>query len=198
MKHSNTKRLSWMFGLMMILVLAAQPAKATPILTLEGTLSGTTSVTGILTLTLGSTDSVYSADFSLSYDPLLTLSSATDLFSDGDNFLIMNSTSNPLLFTLTPLLSLTEGVYQLASLTFTSSTPGAKQLSFGGTSGYPDGPVYADDSFDQYALDATNPTITLSGAAPVPEPATMLLLGSGLAGLGAMRSKRRQVATKKA
>lgn len=55
---------------------------------------------------------------------------------------------------------------------------------------FPDGRLYLESS--TFTLNYENDTATGNGTAPVPEPATMLLLGTGLLGVYAANRKRRK------
>ena len=78
--------------------------------------------------------------------------------------------------------SLQPDSFTLASLSFIGISGGHSDLLFSNV-------LLSDDSWPAGSLDAILGTGSVDVAAPVPEPATLLLFGTGLAGLAGFRKK---------
>lgn len=178
----------------MAAILAVPPALATPIFSLGGPLSGAVGdeVSVDLNLDLADGDSVASADFTISYDSTyLEYIAAGDFHSSI--LLTDNPSLNPIMFSLLVFdLTTIDGSfygpnsYELADLTFRIIGGGQGEqtpISFSSLEVY-------DSLLGLIQADPYGTSVNITGGAPIPEPGTMLLLGTGLAGFGAMRTRR--------
>lgn len=195
MATGNGVRLGWVVGLLLTAALVAQPAQAIPTFSLQGPLSGAPgdTVSADLVLTLDAGDSVSTADFTIAYATGLSFDSATGPLVD-DGSLLPSNIGAQIFFSFLPLPSLTgPSDTTLARLAFTilsGSEPGLPlPLTFNVLYAY-----YIDDlagGYSDVTITATDTAVTVT-AAPIPEPATLLLFGSGLAALAGRRAARRQ------
>ncbi|MBA3015847.1 MAG: PEP-CTERM sorting domain-containing protein [Desulfobulbaceae bacterium] len=191
-------------GLIMAAILAVPPALATPIFSLGSPLSGAVGdeVSVDLNLDLADGDSLFSADFTITYDSsyleYLGASVVHGYILLLDDFIGAPS-PNPITFTLSVFDQTTNdgsfygpNSYELADLTFRIIGGGQGDqtlIRFGNLD------AYDDLSTNPISAVTSDNSVTITDTAPIPEPTTMLLLGTGLAGLGAMRTQRRKRAT---
>jgi hypothetical protein len=141
-------------------------------------------------------------DLEITYDPSI-LSMTTVIFGDpilGDQLDLFGLGGNPQgVFNIAPgvenifeisfdfpgdLEAFQASTFTLATLIFDTISPGSSLLSI-----Y----IYAISDASGYSLygDTETGVINVTSTAPIPEPATLLLLGSGMAGIGIVRRFRK-------
>jgi len=130
------------------------------------------------------------------FDASITNTSSGTLFINGDEFsapfpLTLDDTNFVVYFLLGPAVSLDSGQSLTDVDVFTITVdPSALPGEYGGSYGFTGGAdEFAGDDLGSVAFN-----VDVSGATlPVPEPATMLLLASGLAGVGIFKRRARMM-----
>jgi hypothetical protein len=191
----NGQTLVW--AAVLTLVLWVPAATASPILSIDpGTLTPAIGSPFALAVDIGGASDLYGFQFDIAFNPAVLQASdiveGSFLLGGGSTFYIpgvIDNTLGLISFTANTLIGAVPGVAgngTLATIDFTSTTAGTSPISLANG-------LLVDSVGNLLDFTTTDGSVTVGSVAPVPEPATLMMFGTGMVGMLIGRHRKRRL-----